>query len=98
MSNYDPTISPLEYLQTASVGMTQFEFDTFVVGKHHSRARMIQDLLRRKQEALDEINSPIVPVKNLRNAELDNLIKMIDAELSSHDINNIKDLESEEVA
>jgi hypothetical protein len=98
MSNYDPTISPLKYLQTASVGMTQYEFDTFIVGKHHTRARLIQDLLRRKQNALDEIEHMPLTLRELDQAELKNLIRMIDIELSQHDINNIKDLESEEIA
>lgn len=95
MSNYDPKQNPLFYLETAntSVGMTQFEFDTFIIGKHHSVARLIQDLLRRKQSAIEIIEST---KSELKKAESTQLIERIDIELSKYDINRLKDIEFEE--
>lgn len=103
MNSYDPTTSPLEYLKLVATGMTQYEFDTFVVGKHHSRARLIQDLLRRKQALLEKRDDDLSKFGielpgNLKFSDADNMIKMIDIELSRHDINHLKDLEKEEPA
>lgn len=95
MSNYDPKQHPIIYLemQGSSVGMTQFEFDTFIVGKHHSVSRLIQDLLRRKQIALELIDTKS---ESLEKSEANQLVNRIDTELAKHDINRLADIEYEE--
>lgn len=104
MNNYDPNIPVIKYLESSKVGMTQYEFDTFVVGKHHSRARLIQDLLKRKSKAQDVVGSAdltkfgIDLPATIKTLEAKQLIEMIDSELAQHDINLLKDLESEEPA
>lgn len=92
MNNYDPNRSPAEYLKNINVSMTQHEFDTFLVGKYHSKARLIRDLLVKKKEIKD---SYVFGQDIISQADQD-MIRMIDAELDKHDINLINNLEKEE--
>lgn len=94
MNTYDPNTSPLVYLKEYSVGITRFEFKTFVIGKHHSQARMIRDLLRMKQSALEDVSK--LETDTLRQCELIQLIEMIDTELANYDMNLLSDIEDEE--
>ena len=96
---YESTKSPLHYLKEASTpGISSYEFETFVVGKHHSNARFIQSLLRMKQESLEKLDYLTKEEKTNTLEFLDNqhLIKKIDNELSKHDINLLNDLDDEE--
>jgi hypothetical protein len=69
---------------------TQYYFDTFVIGAHHSVPHMIADLLRRKELAEIAINNESLKYKI---KEYRKLIDMIDAKLSNHNINELNDLE-----
>lgn len=95
MNKYDPKILPLVYLKDVPAGMSQYEFDTFIVGKHHSKARMIQDLLRRKSSAMDLI-ADLVNFTTLEVLEARQIVVLIDKELSKHNINDLNALEIEE--
>lgn len=95
MNKYDPKISPLVYLKDMSAGITQYEFDTFIVGKHHSVARMIQDLLRRKSAAIDLI-ADLDNFTTLEELEARQIIILIDKELSKYKIDDFNTLEKEE--
>jgi len=72
------------------IPVTQYYFDTFVVGAHHSMPHLVADLLKRRELAKYEQSREIPQV--LRN-EYDKLIKMIDAKLETIDIEELKDIE-----
>jgi hypothetical protein len=70
---------------------TQYYFDTFVVGAHHSVPHMIYDLLKRKESAEAALNEPVLEYKR---KEYTKLIEMIDEKLSTLDMSDLDDLEA----
>jgi hypothetical protein len=84
MSTLDPLID---------IPVTQYYFDTFIVGAHHSVPHLISDLSRRKDIASFYIDKDI---PFYRKMELEKLCKMIDTHLSSIDPNSIGNIEDAE--
>jgi hypothetical protein len=62
------------------IPVTQYYFDTFIVGAHHSVPHLIADLSKRKDIALFYIEKDIPFYKVM---ELEKLCKMIDTHLST---------------
>ena len=86
MSALDPLID---------IPVTQYYFDTFIVGAHHSVPHLISDLSKRKDVALFYIEKDIPFYKKM---ELEKLCKMIDKHLSLIDTAEINNLEKNEPA
>lgn len=72
------------------IPVTQYYFDTFVIGAHHSVPHMIADLLRRKELAEVALQETKLEFKK---KEYTKLISMIDEKLSTVDMDDINDLE-----
>lgn len=72
------------------IPVTQYYFDTFVIGAHHSVPHMIADLLRRKELATLAIQETKLEFKK---KEYVKLISMIDEKLSTLDMKELNDLE-----
>jgi len=69
---------------------TQYYFDTFVIGAHHSVPHMIADLLKRKDMANHAMTFNI---DESTKANYTRLIELIDAKLETFDVNELEDLE-----
>jgi len=69
---------------------TQYYFDTFIIGAHHSVPHMIADLLKRKELATSALAETKFEYKK---KEYIKLIEMIDDKLSEYDKNELNDLE-----
>jgi hypothetical protein len=81
MSTHNPLID---------IPVTQYYFDTFVIGLHHSVPHMIADLLRRKELATVAMAETIFEFKK---NDYTKLISLIDEKLSEYDLNDLNDLE-----
>lgn len=78
------------------IPVTQYYFDTFVIGAHHSLPHLVADLVKRKRLAeWAKIQDETPPVQQ---DEYDKLIQMIDEKLSTINIEELADLELSEPA
>lgn len=66
--------------------VTQYYFDTFIVGSHHSVPHLIRDLLARKEIAESALEMEQYVYKR---KELAKLIHLIDVKLSTLNINDV---------
>lgn len=82
MSTLDPLIN---------IPVTQYYFNTFVVGAHHSVPHMIADLQKRKALAKYAISS--MPISDHVKDECLKLIQMIDKKLSEVNRDELQDIE-----
>lgn len=76
------------------IPVTQYYFDTFVVGAHHSLPHMVDDLLKRKR--LAEWSKTQAEISPVQRDDYDKLISMIDAKLDSINVDELNDLELSE--
>ena len=86
MNTLDPLID---------IPVTQYYFDTFIVGAHHSVPHLVADLTKRKDTATFYIEKDIPFYKKM---ELEKLCKMIDSYLSTIDPNAALGIEDAEPA
>jgi hypothetical protein len=73
--------------------ITQYYFDTFIVGQHYSVPHLVADLNLKRQQAIELL----ARCEEYKSSNLTMLIKMIDTELAKHNLNdhpNIEDCES----
>jgi hypothetical protein len=96
--NYDPEKHPIEYLRANNipVGITSTYFRNFIVAAHHSKPHLILDLLKQKQNSIEEIARLLVIDGSLRLLELEQLIRMIDIELAKYNIDEVSKIEEED--
>ena len=73
------------------IPVTQYYFDTFVVGAHHSMPHLVADLLKRK--ALAQWRKVQGEIPNIQRDEYDKLIGMIDAKLETINVEELNDVE-----
>jgi hypothetical protein len=79
--------------QPHNIPITQYYFDTFIVGSHHSVPHLIADLQSRRSIAMFDManKQPICQIESLQR-----LINMIDEKLSTLNLSLLNDLEDAE--